>query len=398
MLFAKKLNEELELKAEDFRVFSIQKNANLASYRDSLEHFSTNAKELLPKVAKIDDGGALPGDELITNGSFVFQFSESWANHEHAREWAGKVLDKRTTFAADGSQIYAGGETSVPIAAIQIGWFENPHDASVKFEKNAHFEILTPTDLIKDQEEPMNPDIRVEERRYLGEIFRISEFLKKHKGWKDRNERMPLAFFDNPLLVPFSQKGLQQSLLKATIGLVELSLETQVPVVGYVARSFSRDILKMLDIADPGKERSPANLFDGSLLGFEKQGILNKWGYRSCFCYSKRRGLDSFFDKTTARSTIGFVYLATASDSVPARLDLPVWVYEKGLLNEILDVIRAECIIGLGYPYPLESADQMAVIAGRDRDIFFRSLQSFAGRGDFGFNVSRKNASKSRRR
>jgi hypothetical protein len=232
----------------------------------------------------------------------------------------------------------------------------------------------------------------------LGEINCIGKFLKKHKGWEARNERMPLAFFDNPLLVPFSQKGLQKSLLRATIDLVELSKETRVPVVGYVARSFSRDILKMIDVADPSNTRSSANIFDGFLLGSGKQAILRNWGDRSCFCYSKRRGLESFFDKATSRPTVGFVYLATASESIPARLDVPSWVYEEGLLNEIVDIVRAECVIGLGYPYPLEAADQTAVIEGRDREMFFRSLQTFAVREDFGFSVSRKDVSKRRRR
>ncbi len=398
MLFAKKLSDELDSKAGDLRAFSIRQNADLDSYRASLNDLSIGAETLIATISEIEDSGALPGDELHTNRSFIFPFGRSWSNHEQAREWAGDILDSRTSFAADGSQIYSGKETSVPIAAIQIGWFENPHDASVKFEKNAYFEILTPVDLIKDQEEPMNPDIRVEERRYLGEINRIGEFLKKHKGWEGRNERMPLAFFDNPLLVPFSQKGLQKSLLKATVDLVELSKETRVPVVGYVARSFSRDILKMLDVADPGKDRSSANIFDGSLLGSGKRAILRNWGDRSCFCYSKRRGLESFFDKATNKPTVGFVYLVTALDSTPARLDVPSWVYENGLLNDLIDIVRAECVIGLGYPYPLEAADQTAVIEGRDREIFFRSLQTFSVREDLGFSVSRKDVSKRRRR
>lgn len=398
MLFAQKLSEELERKAESFRAFSSQQKADLHSYRSSLTKLAGNAEGLIDNLSEADDIGAMPAHEIVDNGSFAFLFGTSWPNHEQAREWAGDILEGRTTFAADGSQIYAGKETSVPVAAVQIGWFENPHDGNAVFEKNAHFEILTPSDLIKDQEEPMNPDIRVEERRYLGEIGRICEFLEKHRGWQTRGERMPLAFFDNPLLVPFSQKGLQKSLLKATVDLVSLSRETEVPLVGYVARSFSRDILRMLDAADPSEIRSSANIFDGSLLGFGESGILRNWGDRSCFCYSKRRGLESFVDQATGRSTVGFIYLATASDSTPARIDLPAWVYERGLLNEIVDVVRAECVIGLGYPYPLEAADQMAVIASRDREIFFRSLQDLAARGDLGFSVSRKDASKSRRR
>lgn len=396
MLYANKLREELERRAEDLRSFALRQANELASYRASLSKFSENAEIALQRL-RAAEAGAFPADELIGSGGFVFEFGKRWPNHEKAREWAAEILSDRTTFAADGSQIYAGKETTVPLAAVQIGWFENPHSAE-RFEKNAELEILTPSDLIPENADPMNPDVRVDERRYLGEVERVSAFLRKHSGWRTNGSRMPLAFFDNPLLVPFSQKGLQRSLLAATVNLVKLSSETEVPVVGYVARSFSRDILSMLDEAGPHTERTPANLFDGSLFGSGDGDVLKNWGDRTCFCYSKRRGLDEFLGADGSGPAVGFTYLSVAANSSPARLDVPSWVYEHGLLNELIDVVRAECVIGLGYPYPLEAADHAAVLTGSDRDIFFRSLQDFSSRGDYGFSVSRKDASKVRRR
>jgi len=396
MLYADKLREELNRKADDLRDFALRQRRDLVSYRASLDKLSANGKTVISHL-RAAEAGAFPADELTDNGGFVFDFGTNWPNHERAREWAAEILEKRTTFAADGSQIYAGKETTVPIAAVQIGWFENPHDAASKFEKNAELEILTPAELIPEHSDPMNPDIRVEERRYIGEVERISAFLEKHRGWREHGSRMPLAFFDNPLLVPFSQKGLQRSLLRVTVDLVKLSVETQVPVVGYVARSFSRDILSMLDEADPHTERTAANLFDGSLLGGGDDAVLENWGDRTCFCYSRRRGLDEFASASDGPS-VGFTYLSTAANSTPARVDVPSWVYEHGLLNELIDVVRAECVIGLGYPYPLEAADHAAVMSGVDRDIFFRALQDLSVRGDYGFSVSRKDASKVRRR
>ncbi|MFS8160592.1 MAG: hypothetical protein ACMG6E_10400 [Candidatus Roizmanbacteria bacterium] len=67
-------------------------------------------------------------------------------------------------------------------------------------------------------------------------------------------------------------------------------------------------------------------------------------------------------------------------------------------LNEVLDVVRAECVIGLGYPYTLETADQTAVITIQDREIFLQALQGFAKENNLEFRVSRKAASKGRRR
>jgi hypothetical protein len=247
----------------------------------------------------------------------------------------------------------------------------------------------------------MNPDIRVEAARYLGEVERIGDFLKKKAGWQTRGERMPVALFDNPLLVPFSQKGLQKKFLDATVQLIELSKQTDVPLVGYVDRSYSRDILGMVSAFSGDGQSTNAPVFDASILhGRRRDGsrVLDKWGDRTCFCYSTRRGLEAFLEPSTGRSNVGFTYLQTTADSGPARLDIPSWIYERGMLDEVVDTVRAECIIGLGYPYALETADQAAVISMRDREVFFRALQELTTREKLDFNVTRKDASKQRRR
>jgi hypothetical protein len=400
MLFRETLADELNKKTAEFEKFLFEYSADADAFLGALgtvEKLQIN--KIRNALSAAENVGCIPAGESSAGG-FVVPFDRRWNNHEEARRWAAEKLDGRTTFAADGSQIYCGKETSVPVAAVQIGWFENPHDFDAQYEKKAKFELLTPADILKDQEEPMNPDIRVEAHRYLGEVKAVIEFLEKRAGWEDRGERMPVAFFDNPLLVPFSQKGLQKSFLEATLEMVETSRRTRVPVVGYVDRSFSRDILTMLGHFGGGIARE-TSLFDASLLRMRRadgRQVLERWGERTCFFYSARRGLDAFMDPATGRSTVGFTYLQTACDSTPARVDVPSWIFEAGLLEETIDAVRAECVIGLGYPYALETADATAVISTRDRELFFRALQEFAKRGKLNFSVSRKDASKGRRR
>ena len=402
MLFRQTLNEELAKKSDEFLRFISEHSSDVEIYLQGFERMEKTPRAEIDRLLAGHDGtaAAVPSDE-ISGGSFTITFNETWQNHEQARAWAAEILDRRVTFAADGSQIYTGKETLIPIAAVQIGWFENPHDADSSYEKNARFQLLTPADLLSEWEEPMNPDIRVEAARYLGEVGRLEEFLQKKSGWKSRGERMPLAFFDNPLLVPFSQKGLQRKFLDATVGLVNLSRETGVPLVGYVDRSYSRDILSMIDAFVGGEKKTAAAVFDACVLrGRRPDGsrALDVWGDRTCFCYSTRRGLEAFLDTSTGKSTVGFTYLQTTADSAPARLDIPAWIYESGLLDEVIDIVRAECIVGLGYPYVLETADQAAVISTRDREVFFRALQELTTREKLDFSVTRKDASKQRRR
>ena len=90
--------------------------------------------------------------------------------------------------------------------------------------------------------------------------------------------------------------------------------------------------------------------------------------------------------------------LAAALASMRARLDIPLWVYERGLLDEVINLVRAEVIVGNGYPYVIETADAAAVINTRDREAFYAIFQRFAADVGVDLRVSQKAASKARRR
>ena len=403
MLFRELLTSELHNQRADFQRFTETQFSDLTGYLEKLQTMcGTPSAEIWEKLQDKNDAGALPSDEINEIKSFSFNFTEKWRNHEEARRWANKILQNRTTFAADGSQLYAEKETSLPVAAIQIGWFENPHDAEQSYEKNARFYVLSPEKLLS-QDEPVIPETKVGQLRFEKEVEKVEEFLQKKSGWQERGERMPLAFYDGTLLLstPHPQTGLQDSFTNKLVELVRISIAAKVPLVGYVDRSYARDLLTLLDNFDNAALSNVRTLYDATILHTATenfQQVLKNWGDRTCFCYSKRRGLSAFIDAETNKSIVGFSYLQTTSDSAPARLDIPSWIYEAGLLNEVLDVVRAECVIGLGYPYALEAADQTAVITMRDREIFLGALQDFAGREKLNFSVARKAASKGRRR
>ena len=403
MLFRELLTSELHNQRTDFQRFADTQFDDLTDYLKKLQSLcETPRAEIWAKLQDRDDAGALPSAELDAEKSFSFSFAEKWANHEEARGWANKILQNRTTFAADGSQLYAEKETSLPVAAIQIGWFENPHNAEQSYEKNAKFFVLSPEKLLS-QDEPVIPETKVGQFRFEAEVERVEEFLQKKSGWQQRGEEMPLAFYDGTLLLstPHPQTSLQTSFTNKLVELVRVSIDAKVPLVGYVDRSYARDLLTLLDNFADSALSNVRTHYDATILhaGAENYPqVLKNWGDRTCFCYSKRRGLSAFIDDETNKSIVGFTYLQTTSDGAPARLDVPSWVYEAGLLDELLNVVRAECVIGLGYPYALETADQTAVITMRDREVFLGALQDFAGREKLNFSVARKAASKGRRR
>ncbi len=386
MIFRELLANQLDEKKVDFTEFSLAQRDSLEVYLSKIQRLEkTSLKEIERRFEAQAETGAMPSAELDKYKTFAVPFPQMWKNHEESRKWAFEILQNRTTFAVDGSQIPPTRDFSLTVAAVQVGWFENPHSDKMRYEKNAEFFILSPNDLM-----PSPAETRVSERRIEEEVRKTKEFLEKKRGWRERGERMPLAFYDNTLLVPFplstDSKG---KYIKEMQDLILLSAQSQVPLVGYVARSLSRDLLTFLDEFD-AEQANPDLLSDADILF---PHILQFWGDRTGFCYARRKGLVEFFG-----DTIGFVYIQTTSHASPARLDIPSWIYEKGLLGEVLDVIRAECIIGLGYPYALETADQTAVISTHDREIFYRALQAFADENKLNFTVSRKAASKGRRR
>ncbi|HXG83919.1 MAG TPA: DNA double-strand break repair nuclease NurA [Pyrinomonadaceae bacterium] len=403
MLYRELLTTELDKQRIDFQRFSATQSSDLTAYLEKLEKLCRmSSGEIWARLQNVEAPGALPAAELDARKSFSFHFAEKWENHEQARLWASRILKNRTTFAADGSQLYVEKEVSLPVAAIQVGWFENPHDENQSYEKNARFFVLSPDKLLS-KDEPVVPETKVGQLRFEAEIEKVIEFLRKKSGWQTRGERMPLAFYDGTLLLstPHPDTGLQASFTNKLVELARVSIETKVPLVGYVDRSYARDLLTMLENFEPMTDKHERTLYDATILHAETANfaqVLKFWGDRTCFCYSKRRGLSQFIDAETGKSIVGFSYLQTTSEGSPARLDIPAWIYEEGLLEEVLDVARAECVIGLGYPYALETADQTALITMRDREVFLAALQDFAGREKLNFSVSRKNASKGRRR
>jgi hypothetical protein len=289
---------------------------------------------------------------------------------------------------------------------VQVASFENPHTGDgMSYRKEARFEIVTPGELLDGAGGAGSPEAVVSFRRFQLETRTLRDFLKSRRGWRERGERTPVAFFDGTLLISYThpRTKIQGAYVGAVLEMVRLSRETQVPLVGYIDRSYARDLVNLLETLKGAGERRMPSVYDAQLLratpeAEETPPLLAMWGDRTIFCYCLREGLTEDFRGDDGEPLVGFVYLQTTLESAPARLDIPAWVYEAGLLEDVLDAVRGECVVGNGYPYALETADGAAVVTGRDRAEFLRIMQDFAEREDFGFHVSRKAVSKTRRR
>ena len=408
MLYHNLLTKALREQQAEFVRFEREWREDVEDYARRLRALDgRSSQEVRARIGAAREPGALPSDELERAGSLVVPFARAWRTHEEARRWAIDVLLDRVTFAADGSQLLPGREISLPVAAVQVAWFENPHARSGGYTKQARLAIIPPGDLLEDQEGRVNAEAVVALRRFQLETEELRRFLERKAGWRERKERPPVAFFDGTLLISIvlpktSRQG--AAYVDAMVELVKLSRETEVPVVGFVDQSYARDLVSMVDVLavhEKSVSRQSHTLYDAQLLSAcvrEEGKVLKNWGDRTIFCYCVRHGLTEYFSDEQGQPLVGFTYLQTTADGAPARLDIPAWVSEAGLLDEVIDTVRAECVGGLGYPYAIETADAAAVITARDREQFLHAVQDFAKEGNFSFRVSSKTASKARRR
>ncbi|HYG81366.1 MAG TPA: DNA double-strand break repair nuclease NurA [Pyrinomonadaceae bacterium] len=406
MLYQHLLSQALAAKREEFLRFDRAWREDVRDYVLRLRALGReSAAATAERLSASKEPGAIPSDELDRARSVIVPFGRRWRSHEEARRWAVDALEDRVTFAADGSQLVPGRDLSLPVAAVQVAWFENSHRRGGHYVKDARCVVISPEELLEEYDNRNAADTVVSLRRFQLETEVIAEWVESKRGWRERRERTPVAFFDGTLIVSIAlpKTRLQDTYVSAIVDLVKRSRDAEVPVVGFVDQSYARDLVWLLDTLDAKRAgRHSQSLFDAQLLNATTEGerpVLDEWGDRTVFCYCVRKNSsEAFRDERTGRPLVGFTYLQTTGEGAPARLDVPAWIYEAGLLDDVVETVRAECVTGLGYPYSIQAADEAAVIRGSDRTQFLRAVQEFAERESLPFGVSRKSVSKVRRR
>lgn len=385
MLYRDRLSAALEACAGAFDAYDAALSDSLTALSRALDAASREGADALRvQLAACEAPGALPTSEW--DGGAIVPFGLGWSDHAAARAWAAARLEGRATFAADGSQIEPDRRFSVPVALIQVGWFENLHSPEAPhYRKDVDVRVLGPDDLREDEVGP--PKRKVDLARFELEVAALRRYL---------NEPGPpgrIAYLDGSLVVSFAEKRKQDAYslryVELVRGLLADAERARVPLIAYVDTSYAHDLATM--VARRAGLATHGGVSDGVLLA----GRLS-WGDRTAGAVCAREGiLDTYGD--WARR-IGFCYLQVSADAPPARLEYPLWIQEEGLLDEVLDVVRADAIAGGGYPYTVAAADATAVIRAADRDGFYRAVQDFLASRDVALRFSKKALSKLRRR
>jgi NurA domain len=401
MIQRDKILQQLQSKRDQFVAFDDSFQDEAGRYLDALDRMSMlPGSELTRRLAPVKTPGALPTAEFDAAAGLRVEFPHKWKNHQEAREWAFDALLDHPTFAVDGSQIRPDDDFSIPVAAVQVAWFENRHTVDGRYVKDARFEVLTPEDLtVEFGDDRVISEQQVNLRRFELEIESLCASMKKLSAAGGDAAKLAVAFFDSSLVISFAdrlQGEAQERHVRAMLELLRSSERTGVPVVGYVDGSRARDLVHM--VASLFKLNDAEKIHDAWLVASRLT-----WGARTPMFVCARGGADrkqqGILEKFEEyRRGVGFVYLKTSATAPPARLEIPLWVLERGLLDQVISLVIAEVVVGNGYPYVIQSADAAAVINSRDRDAFYAIFQRFAREQEIGLRISEKTASKSRRR
>jgi len=401
MIQRDKILQQLQSKRDQFVAFEDSFQDEAGRYLDALDRMSMlPGSELTRQLAPVKTPGALPTAEFDAAAGLRVEFPHKWKNHQEAREWAFNALLDHATFAVDGSQIRPDDDFSIPVAAVQVAWFENRHTVDGRYVKDARFEVLTPEDLtVEFGDDHVISEQQVNLRRFELEIESLCASMKKLSASGGDAAKLAVAFFDSSLVISFAdrlQGEAQERHVRAMLELLRSSEKTGVPVVGYVDGSRARDLVHM--VGSLFKLNGAEKIHDAWLVASRLT-----WGARTPMFVCARGGADrkqqGILEKFEEyRRGVGFVYLKTSATAPPARLEIPLWVLERGLLDQVIDLVIAEVVVGNGYPYVIQSADAAAVINSRDRDAFYAIFQRFAREHEIGLRISQKTASKSRRR
>ncbi len=344
--------------------------AAAAGLRQQLQNLSCRqATQYLAAAADVAWPGARPTPDMDACTGFRFPFVHNWTSVESAQRWAHQQLKEQPVVAVDGSQLESERGLSLSVGAVQIGYHYNDPLAR-RHGEGQELQIVLPAPDIpvsETDQEHTGLSLAVNQARFVGECAMIPRLVAQVS-------KPPVCFYDNTFVISFAQalpKAQREIYLQAVQDLLQAGKAGQYPIVGYVDTSYSRDLGHMLHTLGAPAPQVP----DAVVL----QDLLPRWGDRTPFMQCARAdGLSQDRDETFYYGEVGFVYMRTYPAAPPTRIEVPMWVFEAGRLEEVLTVVRAQCLLGTrNYPYALSLADRFAVLTLKDRKTFYDGMQGF---------------------
>lgn len=265
-----------------------------------------------------------------------------------------KLLGKRVA-AVDGSQVEPEKFFDIPIAVANCATVVNDYYAGNQ-DLETESRLLVPKGDGARKGDPYS-GVGVKTERDLMEIRAAESALERG---------VDLVLLDNSLIpnfVNYRDDETRDRYVEAFASLLEASKRLETPLLGYVDDSRAADVLRLMRRLS-GEERAPF-MTDSSLLagsipegGRTKAFFLERWDVGE---ESGRQPLQMEYEGAGYEGGLGFLYLDLGGE-LPKRIEFPLWLFQKGELDEAVDMVRAEAFRGERYPNVLLEAHDAAVV------------------------------------
>jgi hypothetical protein len=288
--------------------------------------------------------------------------------------------------AVDGSHIDVDRHSSARCCLINIGsvvlrYGQNP-DAMLRSQPAlyAREQDLTISDPLSNDEQPL-------ERELLGIKRTVAECQALAELCEEIPPDLPtLALLDGSLILfrlagqpdYVSRELLENGYLKALNKIKEISKKKKLALASYISFPRSTEVVNALRVAvcpydPPDCDRNcprsvPASKMEcEAVAGVQDSSIFSRIlepGERSATFISRSSVVQRHYGDNEVR----FFYLR--GDEEIARVELPRWVEERGLVDLVQALVLDQCRRGQGYPVALSEAHEQAVVTGADREQF----------------------------
>jgi hypothetical protein len=382
MLDLKNISIQFDEKLSAIKSYDVEHSELTLEYRVELEKMKIINPELNKNLPTYS------GAKLLEPGELIHPFHYNWKNRHEAMEWVDSVLSGVAVGAVDGSQIYSDKNFEIPIAVIQTSSVFNRHTADGDYKQETGAAIITPGEFETASVYSFGSEY-VDARRFSMECDTIIRLMKEH-------EKL-YVLLDGALIlshINVLNRNIRQIYINAILKLLDASKKTENPVIGFIDTTMPRDITLMMHFLFKLKKSklSDTHLFSSL-----------QWGERTAaFVCDRddRRGEESksvLDNYESFKTDIAFFYMRLSS-GLPGRVEFPAWAYEKGLVDKIADIIRAQCVIRGNYPDILMRAHDAAVIRMSEHDLFYGMFDNFCKAHGIKINKSAKHFHKTIRR
>jgi hypothetical protein len=365
LLDLKLLTNELDARKEEIIGFEAESASVGRLYADKLRLIDSLDRAFNERL------GPYSGSKVLEEGPLVSRFRQIFRSRQEATDWALDVLKGRNVAAVDGSQVYPSRHISVPIGLVQACTVVNSHGEK-RFNTSSKLHLMLPADFERNGGY-VYAQAPVSTRRFELECQQIGEFMRGHPG--------DMVFLDGSLVLSFTQpqeEGEQKRYVNAVVELLDVAEEMRSPLIAYTDMSMSKDLITLMRHAfrlQPSGHLTDAFLISDRL----------RWGDRTRAFLSDRDdrvprdGPSTLDHYGRHRDDIAYFYIMSGGQ-LASKVEVPKWCHDDGLIEQIADTIRAECIVRPGYPDIIHRAHEYAAISFAETEMFRGLIDTFAAK------------------